>query len=698
MASIQTALQLQDNVSQPLAVIDNSLNVVMASIKDTRIEFMRMFVTAAIRMASEELNVVDSKVNSVEQGVKQASNEQQDFTSSIKDSVETTDRLSSKISQVAQSIAKSFDVGKVIAYSDELQLTSTRLGTINDGMQSTEAVQRMVFSAAQNSSTSYQATADAVTNLELQAKDAFGSTAEMVNFAEQLNKQFILSGTSSSDIQTSMDSLVSSLSSGVMSGEQMNSIYAAAPSIIQTIADYMGQPVEKVKDLASQGGISAEIVKNALLSAATATDSRFQSMDKTFGQIWTTFKDNALMQFQPILAKINEFANSEGFQSFISSIIFGIQLLSFVLSAVIDLAIAAANEIISHWSTIGPIIFAIVAIFLIFKAVTFAASVVSGIMTTAQWALNAAMAANPIMLIVLGLIILIAIICMVIGIINELTGSSISALGFICGAFAVSGAVIVNSILGVINLIITVGINLYNLISTFASALSILFTNPIESIKMMFYGLFDAICGIVEGAAGMLDAIFGGDLSSKVADFHDSVQNFLVDHVGEPAVESTKLDASDYTLDTIDYGDAYNAGNNFGTGLENKVKSFGSDYGSIGDEVYDPATDLSNTNLNNNMSNSSTPTSVDDTALNTANTADNTAALKDTVSSSEEDLAYLRDSAERDVINRFTTAEVKVSMGGVKNIVNHKTDLDGMINYMEQKLSETLASTAEQSY
>lgn len=273
---------------------------------------------------------------------------------------------------------------------------------------------------------------------------------------------------------------------------------------------------------------------------------------------------------------------------------------------------------------------------------------------------------------------LIAAIYAVVAAVNKATGSTVSATGIIMGAFAVAGAFILNTVLGVVNFVIGLGVELYNLIATFANFFANVFNDPVGAIINLFAGMFDFILGIVQSAASLIDTVLGTDMSGAVSNFRGTVATKVEEIVGDQVEVMQKLSASDYQIQRIEYGDAWAAGNDFGAGLEDKISGAfnlggGVDYGLEG----------INTGFN-----------LDDITANTGQTAANTGAAADALSTSAEELAYLRDIAERDAINRFTTAEVRVEQT-ISNNISNSADLDGVISTLTDGFTEALMTAAE---
>lgn len=234
----------------------------------------------------------------------------QQFGESQKRTAASTDALTSKIRSLVGAYAGLQGLKSLFSLSDQMATTTARLDAMNDGLQTTAELNQMIFDSAQRSRGAYQATADMVAKLGNLAGDAFGSTAEIVAFAEQINKQMTLSGASNTAKDAAMLQLTQAMSSGVLRGEELNSILEQTPTIAKTIAEYLNVTTGEMRELASEGAITAEVVKNAMFAAADETNAKFEQMPMTWEQVWTQFQNTALMAIQPVLDAINWFANN----------------------------------------------------------------------------------------------------------------------------------------------------------------------------------------------------------------------------------------------------------------------------------------------------------------------------------------------------------------------------------------------------
>ena len=602
-----------------------------------------------------------------------------------------------RVKSLVATLAAGAGIKAILGMSDKMTSTSARLSFLVDDGGSVDALEQKIMASAQRSRAAYLDTASAIASMGANAGSAFSDNDELIAFMEQVNKQFVIGGATAEGQSAAMLQLTQAMAAGALRGEELNSILENAPGIARAIESYMGVAEGSIKQYAEQGLITSEVVKNALFSVADETNAKFESMPMTWAQVWTTMQNKALSIFDPILARINQVANSERFSTVTDGIISGLAGIAAVAGVVLDLLISGGALVVDNWSWISPIVWGLVAAFLAYNTVALITNGINGAMalaegvkaaalamstgatfaaTAAQYGLNAALLACPITWIVVLVIALVAAFYAAVAAINHFAGTSLSATGLIMGAFAVAGAFLINLVLGVVNFVIGLGVELYNLIATFANFFANVFNDPVGAIINLFAGMFDFILGIVESAASLIDTVLGTDMSSAVAGFRNTVATKVEEIVGDQVEVMEKLDASDYQIQRIEYGDAWAAGNDLGKGIEDAVGGLfdfdlgtGEDYGA--------------------------GFTMDDIANNAALTAENTGATADALTASNEELAYLRDIAEREAINRFTTAEVRIDMTGMTNRIEGSADLDGVISELTNGFTEALVTAAE---
>lgn len=641
--------------------------------------------------------------------------------------IENSMKMSDKIKEFASNAIKISNISevtqhisKVIQLSDELNNAQTRLSMINDGAQSINDLNKKIYTSAQNSRSAYEGTSQMVYSLGVNAGNAFNSTSEMVDFAEQLNKNFIMAGTSGEGINSAISQLTNGLGSGSLSAEQLNDVFKSAPNIIQSISDYLGVPTNKISEMASKGQISADIVKNAILSASEETNKQFESMPTTLGQVFTSLKNQSTIVFQEILKGFNEIASSSAFQSFADSIVTSFTLIGTVLG---NLALGIANIFVQNWSIIEPLIWGLItalSIYLAYLGITAAYTIASCIASygyaaatgtqasataaaaAAQHGLNIELLTCPLTWIIIGIIAIIALFYAAVGAVNHFAGTSLSATGIIAGAFMMVGAFIGNVFIDLANTVVDMSVTIWNVIAMVANFLATAFPNSAVSVKKSFANMGESILSILSDIARAMDTVLGTNLENTVNGWKKNFKGLVKDLEVEDKVIMKPLDASKFKMDRFNYGDAFNMGNKWGSELKSKFKVenlFGNtkDKSGLGEES-DFLKDLKKSNSLDNLKNANSldglKSSMADAGSGSKDTASNTAKMANTMTASAEDLKYLREIAEQEVINRFTTSQIKIDMNNNNNI-SSELDLDGVVSYLEEKVYESMAIASE---
>lgn len=662
-----------------------------------------------VQAANEAYLRLSQTIGNAERYIRDNVDEQGRFNHEIEEGTNEANELMQTIKGAVAAYATIQTLSAALNLSDQLTSTTARLNLMNDGLQTTQDLQNMIYLSAERARGSYQATADAVSKLGLMAGDAFSSSEEIIAFMEQVNKQFTIAGTEAAGIDAAMLQLTQAMGSGVLRGEEYNSILEQAPNIIQAIADYMEVPKGQLKDMAAEGQITAEIVKAAMFAAADDTNAKFESMPKTFSQIWTSFQNTALMAFQPVLQRMNEIANSEAFQGFVNNAIEALSMVAGIALEIFDLLVGVAEIVGENWSWLSPIIYGVAGALAVYygwllltKGAEMAMAAVHGIVavakgimaaatmlvtgatwaeTTAQYGLNAAMYACPIMWIIILIIALIALFYAAVAAVNKFAGTSVSATGIICGAFMVALAFIGNIFVALWNLVVDVFVLIYNLVAEVANFIGNVFTDPIGAVCRLFFGLADTVLGILQALASAIDAIFGSNLAGSVQGWRDSLGGWVDETFGKGDEVMAKMNADDMKLGRFEYGAAWDAGYSFGEGIDESISNF--DPSSLFDTNVPGAGDYAD------LSNYGAGLAED-----VGDIAGNTGAIKDSMDITEEDLKYLRDIAEQEAINRFTTAEITIEQTN-HNTVSGKMDLDGVVDGLTGAVNEAVDIIAE---
>lgn len=712
MGTIRTAIALYDGVTSPLQSMHKAMGVVLNTFESMQQASGRAVDTAAIREAREEWAKAGTAFDAIEENIRNANNEQQKFNNSIRGGNNSANGLLSTIKKIAVAAGGIVGINKVQNISDKLASTKARLNLLVDDGGSVDVLEQKIMASAQRSRSVYFDTASAVAKLGLNAGNAFnGDMNQVIAFMEQVNKQFVIGGATAQEQSNAMIQLTQAMAAGALRGEELNSILDGAPGIARAIEKYMGIAEGSIKTVAQEGKVTAEVVKNAMFAMADETNAKFDSMPKTWAQIWVDMKNQALSMFAPILTKINQIGNSTKFQKVTTGLINGLAAVANVASSALDILIAIASVFVDNWGIIQPLVLGIAAAMLLYNGYLIANNAITAISnaqkglaavqaykaavanttlaatekaeamakasaTAAQYGFNAALLACPLTWILLIIIAVIAAIYMIVAAINKLTGSTISATGIICGVVAVAGAFVLNCAIGVLNAII--------------QAIWTIFVAPflgiVEWILNVCNGGFnsfgDAVANLIGQIIGwflnlgkvvttIIDAIFGTDWTSGLESLQSAVTSW---GKNENAIT---LDKNAPTIDyRATYSGAWDAGYDFGQGIDDKIGGMfdASGLDSMG------AFDLSNT--------------LDGIYGNTGDTAANTAATADALDIAEEDLAYLHDIAEREAINRFTTAEIKVEQHN-ENHISKDADLDGIMDAWANDFAEKLEVSEE---
>ena len=705
-----------DRASAELEGLRSQLDQAIQAQNEMNSAMERMDVSAA----NSAYMRLSQTVSATERYIRDNVDEQGRFNREINEGVHSANNLMDSIKGMVAAYATVQTIGEIIGLSDTMTQTTARLDLIVDDGGSVEDLQNKIFLSAERARGSYLATADAVSKLGMQASQAFSSNDELIAFTELLNKQFVNAGTSAQGIDSVMLQLTQSMAAGVMQGEELNAIMDNASIIVQDIQRYLqevqGIDASNIKELASEGIITAEVIKNAMFYAADETNAKFETMPKTFGQVWQSFQNTALMAFQTVLNRMNDFANSEAFNAFIMSAQEAMLVLAGIVTSIFDMIGAIGTFTYENWSIISPIIWGIIGALAIYgaylaitkgielasaagkiilcvasyahAAATGAEASATAAATAAQYGFNTALLACPITWIIILIIALIALFYAAVAAVNKFAGTSVSATGIICGVFMVAAAFIGNLFVALINFVIDIFVVLWNFIAAFANFFGNVFNDPVGAIARLFFDLVDTVLSLLQSLASAIDTIFGSNLAGAVQGWRDSLGGWVDSTFGQGEEIMAKLNAEDLHLDRFEYSGAWDAGYSFGEGIDESIANF--DPSSLFDTNVPGAGDYADlSGYGSDLGGlGGIGSGVDDIA-------GNTGAIADSMDITEEDLKYLRDIAEQEAVNRFTTAEISVDMSGMQNNISNGMDLDGVISGLTEGVNEAIDSMAE---
>lgn len=695
----------------------------------TQEELTRAMKTMDIKATNMAYNKLVSNLDTAEKNIRDNISNQNQFNNSINTGVNSADGLLGKFKQIALTVASMAGMQKVLGLSDQVASNSARLDLIVDDGGSVEELEDKIFASAIRSRGYYLDTANVISKLGILAGDSFKNNDEMVAFAELMNKNFIIGGASIQEQTAAMYQLTQAMAAGKLQGDEFRSIMENAPLLAEAIAEYTGKTKGELKEMSSEGVITAEIIKNAMFASADEINTRFEKMPMTWAQIWTKMKNIALKAFEPVLKKLNELANNPQIQGAFQSLI---NVLSIAAQAILGL-VEGAMWLYSVLEPIAPVILGIVGAYMAFNAakmlyntITGISALVTGILTAAQAlhtgatiaeaaatttatgaqvGLNAAMLACPavwIVMIILGLIVALTYLWFT----NDKVASALLylwdalQLGIMAAGLGIQ-AVWYGLQLAALFLWLGIQTVVLGLMTAWYG-----FQTGVEAVCLgvlsIFQGLYNGIVSIVNGIITVLNKIPGVEIDTVEAatfadDFAGKMANNIIDRNAKLQEMASQMDG---TMDQI-----------------NEIK------GKMGSELSASATNIQNKAIELNATRDdrvahrndwiSGATSAVKDAMNMdsydfgsmgsdlGNIGNNlgkisgdTGSIKDSLDVTEEDLKYMRDLAERDVINRFTTAEIKIDMTNNNNI-NSEQDLDGIINTLSEGLYETMTIAAE---
>lgn len=713
MASITTGIQLADNFTAPLMNIINSVNLAVTAFGDMGQAMNSDIDTSSLEAARTQLNQAQIAAQQLNQTIQQTYDPiqenvdgQEQFNQSLNRGVNDSNRLANSIKGFIGAYATIQTAKNVLGASDELVQTTSRLNMMNDGLQSTQDLFNMVYIAANDARGSLTDMASVVARFGNNAKDAFSSSAEVVQFVNLIQKQMTIAGASTQEAANAELQLSQALGSGVLRGDELNSIFEQAPNLIQNIADYLDVPIGKIRAMAADGELSAGVVKAAIFAAADDINANFESMPMTWGQMWTKFQNDATMAFQPVLQRLNDLANTDGFQTFATNAVNDLAVVAGVTLDIFESVGAVAGFVRDNWSMISPVVYGVVAAFAVYAAyigIVNAVEIVSnGIKiaaclasyahaaatgteasataaaTAAQYGVNTALLSSPLTWMI---VLIMAAVAALVILANHFSGTghvAQSTFGAICGGVMVVLTFFKNLGLGVAN----IALGMWNAMGACASNIGTAFHNTISGVQSWWYNLLSTVLSVISSICAALNKLpfveFDYSGIASAADNYAAKSAAAANNKESYTSVSDAFNSGMNTYQYASYSDAYASGAAWGDGVTNKVKNAFSSKATTIPNAVDYANALANSQM----------------ASDAADTAKNTGKAADSLTATSEDLRYLRDIADREYINRFTTAEIKVSMVN-HNKVDSNMDLDGVAEHLRSKIEEEMNAVAE---
>lgn len=629
MALIKSQLVLVDGMTAPLRSIHRAMNLALNSFESMQTASGRAVDTRSFQTAREELARMGAQLEEVENQTRRTGG--------------AAESMKSKFMHAAAAVGAALSIKNIIGLADAMTQTEARLNLITGDLEKTAALQDQIMASANRSRASYQSTADAVAKMGIMAKDAFNNTDELVAFTELINKQFTIAGASVAGQEAAMMQLTQAMASGVLRGEELNSIFEQAPTIIQTIADHLGVSVGEIRAMAAEGQITAQVVKDAMLSSADEINAQFSAMPYTFSQVWTMMQNILLEAFGPLIQVIG----------------------------------AGAQWIYENWAAIEPVLVGVATAVAILTAAYLVHTAATWLQVEANRALIISLLSNPILWIAVAIGILVGMIYKWIQSVGGLRNAwNLCTLALIVGWNAVKLTFFVG-VYWVMDLVAKLqlcwqkaGVAIANFMGNMKVSVLTILQNMINgAIDLInkFIGLLNKLPGVnIEAIEHVtFAATAAAENEAAKAARAEELANFEAELAAAKAGRDAHIDSLKTELNSsVSALQSANAQMKAEAAANNAAEQMALD--GIGQDLSGPG-------------------GIKDSAGSAA------ASLKETT----EDLKYMRDLAEQEAINRFTTAEVKIDMSGMTNRIDSDMDLDGVLNTLTEGFAEALEVAAE---
>lgn len=704
MAQINASINLMNGMTQPLMNIVNSVNNVISTLRAVNNTNINID-TSSLQASQNLLNQTSADLlrwqQELENQIRENGDEAGRLNNRFREGGGPLEGLIAKAKRLALTLGGITFGKKLLGLSDEITTMNARVNIMAKANEDPENIKRALFESAQRSRADYFATANAAATMGITAKDTFGSSKEVISFMELANKQFTIAGTEGAAKEGAMLQLQQAMSMGVLRGQEFRSVQQGMPTMIDYLAKHLGKTKAQIKEMADQGKLTAGVVKAAMFGAADDINKKFESMPKTLGQIGTSIKNTFIKNFEPVSEKLSKMFNSESFKNFVDTISMGINISILAIGGLISAVASMVNWIRKYSSYIIPVLaivtagfvqlkwaviastaatikdtiakgvnaaatLGLTAVYALYNGAVALATLATGIMTGSTAALtvgikglSAAFLACPVVWIALAIMGVVYAIYKLVEWLNKTKGMSLSTFGVITGAIAYFVTSTFN-LLKVFanNIMFTISI-IYNNFATFAEFLANLFNDPVTAVKNLFLDLGENIIKILTTVSGVIDKVLGTNLSSGLNDFQDKLNTWRNENVKENKIKIPRMNPEYFQLS--DPKEAFKNAHDKTVEIANNIKG----------------------SLNLGVTNDYLKT-----------IAGNTGKTNSTLDLTKEELKYLRDVAEQEVINRYTTASIN-NNNTFNNNINSEMDVDGVVSKFYNRLAEAASTVAE---
>lgn len=749
LATIQNSLQLYDGISSSLRSMNNALNAVRDSFESINSASSNAIDSSSIEYTRQQLSHVETNIQDVENSIHSAAQEQEMFNSMLSEGVDNAGGLKEKITGLAARLGKAGAKSLLETAVDSKHANNTlaeRTGASGDDLSQMQNDMKNLYmdnmgknmvDVATSMSTVRQITGQVGESLKdttrnaLLMRDSFEyDVTESVNAVDMMMKKFgltseeaydqILQGTQKGlnknrDFLDSLNEYSNQFQKlGLSSTDMMNMFVNGMENgtfsinnLGNTIKEFsiraldgsnttregfsaLGLDAEVMASKFGEGGESAkEAFQQTILALESLKDPVAQNTAgaNLFGTMWEDLGAEGVFALSNMngeitnttdhLQQLNDIKYDDAYSALESM---G-RTINVSLAEPVGMLANAFQSVFQfvtdNWSIIQPILMGVAAAVIILTIATKGAAAATKVWAIMQSVLNAVMSMGTLGIVLIVIVGIITAVYAVVAAINKVTGSTISATGIICGALAVAGAFIGNLFISLINFVIDAFVILWNFLASFANFFANVMNDPVGAIARLFFDLVDTVLSLLQSLASAIDTIFGSKLAGSVQGWRDSLGGWVDDTFGKGVEVVSKMNPEDMHLGRFEYDAAWDSGYNFGEGIDKNLSTF-----DPSDLFKDKDMIKNNLDMTSNELYDVTPLNQDGTLT---GIKDNTDSIKNSVSTSEEDLKYLREIAEKEAVNRFTTAEIKIDMTN-NNTINSDNDIDGFT----YKLGESL--------
>ena len=639
MAGVSTQFSIQDRMT-------SRLNSIASQTERLNSAFMTADVLSD-RVGSADFSSLVNGVNSIAESLDNMNRRQEEAAQKTRKTKSEFQKLIDTVRNLAVVHFAQTTGRQILELADSMTTTRARLDLMNDGLQTTAELQDMIMKSANRSRAAYSTTADAVAKMGIMAGDAFSSNEELIAFSELINKQFTIAGTSAAGIDAAMLQLTQAMSSGVLRGEELNSVFEQAPTIIQTIADYLGVPIGKIREMAAEGQITSTIVKNAMLASADEINAKFAAMPMTFSQVWTIAKNIALEAFTPVLALIGQ----------------------------------GAQWIYDNWSTIAPIFYAVAAAVGVLAVAYGIWKVVTLAQTIAQWALNSALLASPITWIVLAIAAVVAALVYWINTVGGLKVAWLTACNLVLTAWDWVKIGFMTGVYFVINLwnrlqlaFYTASVNIQNFMGDMKAGVLTILQNMVNGAIDIINGFINTLNKIPGVSIDAIEKVTFGTTAqmendaakqaraADLAAYQDQINSQIAER--DSALSAMKSEARAATAQR-----------------EAEIAAAKAESAAAGNGSTEPDW--------------SAYANTDPGDIGNVDRVGSVGSIDEDVNIADEDLKFLRDVAEMRYVQNFVTLTPTVAVDAK---ISEKVDVDEVVDKIERRLETEFEAAAEGVY